>query len=533
MDAGAVYLDSAGEPPFIRQVFEEFGPRAEHTGAVLLTAFGYDYVPGNLAGALALQAAGPAGARVRVGYFARGNIRKSTSAGTRASAAGVCSSPDTRSVAGASHRADRRARRVVRSRRQQAAGLLHRLIRAFRAAQAPAAWRASPGTDGVPAGAPRPTWASTSAGSAPPPGSCTRLGPRGDLERLPGVRAALDQQARRIQRSRAAPGAGEAIRSDVGPWRPTPAAVASRRYTDGGDQYSFIALSSPGPPEGRPRRARGRWRARPGGSIRTRQPRKSMRRGRISSKAWPEGCLMDAGITWLVPGAALQLRRGRQRHLLRIWISRPCTCRRYAVNGHLELVSGGRRQPVNPIKGECVMRRAPVAARVAALAGVCTVGVLAIAPAASGARATTRSRAVQVWMAGDQLAAQRFVGAVSRPGSPSYHRFLSPGAYTRRFGPSAAQVKAVEAYLAGAGLTRVRASVNDVYVSALARSGLNVTIPSSIRRDVLAVTGLSGTQPRPATSPRPRRPAARAPPLRPARTTGRRRPRRSARRFTA
>jgi short subunit dehydrogenase-like uncharacterized protein len=38
VDAGAVYLDSTGEPPFIRQVFEEFGPRAERTGAVLLTA---------------------------------------------------------------------------------------------------------------------------------------------------------------------------------------------------------------------------------------------------------------------------------------------------------------------------------------------------------------------------------------------------------------------------------------------------------------------------------------------------------------
>ena len=93
VDAGAVYLDSTGEPPFIRQVFEEFGPRAEHTGAVLLTAFGYDYVPGNLAGALALQAAGPAAARVRVGYFVRGNTRKATSAGTRASAAGVLLEP--------------------------------------------------------------------------------------------------------------------------------------------------------------------------------------------------------------------------------------------------------------------------------------------------------------------------------------------------------------------------------------------------------------------------------------------------------
>jgi short subunit dehydrogenase-like uncharacterized protein len=42
VDAGAVYLASSGEPPFIRQVFENFGPRAERTGAVQLTAFGYD-----------------------------------------------------------------------------------------------------------------------------------------------------------------------------------------------------------------------------------------------------------------------------------------------------------------------------------------------------------------------------------------------------------------------------------------------------------------------------------------------------------
>jgi hypothetical protein len=93
VDAGAVYLDSSGEPPFIREVFEEFGPRAERTGAVLLTAFGYDYVPGNLAGALALQAAGPGAARVQVGYFVRGDIRRGTSAGTRASVTGVLLEP--------------------------------------------------------------------------------------------------------------------------------------------------------------------------------------------------------------------------------------------------------------------------------------------------------------------------------------------------------------------------------------------------------------------------------------------------------
>src|SRR5258708_24835919 len=88
VDAGAIYLDSSGEPPFIRAVFDEFAPRAERTGAVLLTAFGYDYVPGNLAGALALQAAGPAAARVQVCYFVRGNLRRGTRAGTPAPGAG-------------------------------------------------------------------------------------------------------------------------------------------------------------------------------------------------------------------------------------------------------------------------------------------------------------------------------------------------------------------------------------------------------------------------------------------------------------
>jgi hypothetical protein len=98
------------------------------------------------------------------------------------------------------------------------------------------------------------------------------------------------------------------------------------------------------------------------------------------------------------------------------------------------------------------MRRASVTARVAALAAACAVGVLtvtAISSAASGTRAATRSRTIQVWMAGHQQAAQRFVNVASAPGSPSYHRFLSPGAYTRRFGPVVAQVKAVESVLAG------------------------------------------------------------------------------------
>ena len=89
--AGAHYLDSTGEGPFIREVFERHGPRARAAGCALLTAFGYDFVPGNLAGALTLLGAGEAATRVDVGYFTPG--RFAVSGGTRASAAGVVLEP--------------------------------------------------------------------------------------------------------------------------------------------------------------------------------------------------------------------------------------------------------------------------------------------------------------------------------------------------------------------------------------------------------------------------------------------------------
>jgi short subunit dehydrogenase-like uncharacterized protein len=86
--AGAVYLDSTGEPEFIRRVFEEFGGPARRSGAALLTAMGYDFVPGALAGALALQDA-PDAVRVDVGYYALGGTLASLSSGTRASLVGA------------------------------------------------------------------------------------------------------------------------------------------------------------------------------------------------------------------------------------------------------------------------------------------------------------------------------------------------------------------------------------------------------------------------------------------------------------
>jgi short subunit dehydrogenase-like uncharacterized protein len=93
IDAGAWYLDSTGEPGFIRRVFERFGPAAERTGAGLATAFGYDWVPGNLAGALALSEAGGRATRVDVGYFTTGGGLGGMSGGTRASAAGAMIEP--------------------------------------------------------------------------------------------------------------------------------------------------------------------------------------------------------------------------------------------------------------------------------------------------------------------------------------------------------------------------------------------------------------------------------------------------------
>jgi short subunit dehydrogenase-like uncharacterized protein len=93
IDAGAQYLDSTGEGPFIRAVFERYGPQAAIAGVGLLTAMGYDWVPGNLAGALALREAGDRATRVDIGYFAPGAGGFAASGGTRASSAGVVLAP--------------------------------------------------------------------------------------------------------------------------------------------------------------------------------------------------------------------------------------------------------------------------------------------------------------------------------------------------------------------------------------------------------------------------------------------------------
>jgi short subunit dehydrogenase-like uncharacterized protein len=240
-DVGAVYLDSSGEPPFIRQVFEEFGPRAERTGATLLTAMGYDYVPGNLAGALALDAAGPTATEVQVGYFVRGNIKDGTSAGTRASAVGVLLEPGYAfrggRVVGERTGAHVMSFKIDGTKRDgfSIGSSEHFALPRLRpgiAGTGDITAQAALGEVGVYLG-----WF----------GAATRFvhylsGLASPLERLPGVRRAVDKEVRRIQRSRSGPSAEQAIRSDV-------VAVAggadgaklSVAHLTGGDPYSFTA----------------------------------------------------------------------------------------------------------------------------------------------------------------------------------------------------------------------------------------------------------------------------------------------------
>ena len=92
--ARAHYIDSTGEPPFIREVFERYGVVAERAGCAMLTALGYDWVPGNLAGGLALERAGESAVRVDIGYFVTGAADPGLmSGGTRASLVGVLAAP--------------------------------------------------------------------------------------------------------------------------------------------------------------------------------------------------------------------------------------------------------------------------------------------------------------------------------------------------------------------------------------------------------------------------------------------------------
>ena len=83
------YCDSTGEQVFVRWIFEELDAPARAAGVALVTAAGYDYVPGDLGAAIVAEGMGPL-ERLDIVY---GSQSAATSVGTRASAVGVMTSP--------------------------------------------------------------------------------------------------------------------------------------------------------------------------------------------------------------------------------------------------------------------------------------------------------------------------------------------------------------------------------------------------------------------------------------------------------
>jgi subtilase family serine protease len=140
---------------------------------------------------------------------------------------------------------------------------------------------------------------------------------------------------------------------------------------------------------------------------------------------------------------------------------------------------------------------------------------------ATGDLASAKTLTVQVWLRPDLAAAQRYASAVSTPGGRMFRDYLSPDAYTARFGPSPQEASAVRAWLRSQGFTAVAAGAQRDYVRATATvaridaafhvtikqypasaqaSGVGsplyandrpLTVPASLAPDMLGVTGLN------------------------------------------
>jgi subtilase family serine protease len=141
---------------------------------------------------------------------------------------------------------------------------------------------------------------------------------------------------------------------------------------------------------------------------------------------------------------------------------------------------------------------------------------------AVGAVPASQSLNVQLWLKGDDTAATAYADAVSNPTSKTYHQFLSPDAYTARFGASAASATAVRNWLTQQGFTNIKLDAQRTYLRATAPASTvqnafgvqlktykvagqsapvmsndrDITLPASIAGDVLGVSGLNNAQPK-------------------------------------
>ena len=143
----------------------------------------------------------------------------------------------------------------------------------------------------------------------------------------------------------------------------------------------------------------------------------------------------------------------------------------------------------------------------------------------TGSVAASAKLSIQVWLKSRTAAAQQVATAVSTPGSRSYHQYLSPDAYTARFGATRAAATKVEKWLRAKGFTAVSTDSLRSYVRGTASaSAINsafgvqlklyratksvnagpyrlrannraVTVPAALASSVLGVTGLDNAAP--------------------------------------
>jgi subtilase family serine protease len=132
---------------------------------------------------------------------------------------------------------------------------------------------------------------------------------------------------------------------------------------------------------------------------------------------------------------------------------------------------------------------------------------------------------IQVWLRPQTAAAESYATAVSTPGNALFQHYLTPSAYTGRFGATTAEASSVTSWLKSAGFTGVAADSGRDYVQATgAVSTINsalkvqmryysssatasagkyelrsndraVTVPASVSPSVLGITGLSNSAP--------------------------------------
>jgi subtilase family serine protease len=167
--------------------------------------------------------------------------------------------------------------------------------------------------------------------------------------------------------------------------------------------------------------------------------------------------------------------------------------------------------------------RSPVGGAVAVLAG--SAAPFAAAGNAMSAVPSGTPLTVQFWLKSQTAAAASYASAVSTPGSALFGHYLSPAAYTARFGATSREAASVESWLKSAGFSGVSADSGRDYVTGTApvstidtalRTQLRyyrpaggvsaggyplrandrpVSLPTSVAASVLGVTGLENAAP--------------------------------------